>query len=54
MMIEIPEFYQKFRNFREIEETFLRIPQLLAFLVPRGPDAPGLIKPMEFHPLLGL
>jgi hypothetical protein len=22
------------------------------FLVPRGPDAPGLIKPMEFHPFL--
>jgi hypothetical protein len=23
------------------------------FLVPRGPDAPGLIKPMRFHPFLG-
>jgi len=22
------------------------------FLVPRGPDAPGLIKPMQFHPFL--
>jgi len=24
------------------------------FFAPRGPDAPGLVKPMEFHTFLGV
>jgi len=35
--------------------SFLRdLRNFSRFLVPRGPDAPGLIKPMQFHPFLGV
>ena len=39
--------------FIEIAKYFARFAQLSAFLVPRGPDAPGPLKPMQFHPFLG-
>ena len=55
MMIfqNFPGFYMKIIISREIAKYFARFAQLSAFLVPRGPDAPGPLKPMQFHPFLG-
>ena len=51
--------FQKFPTFRIKSEFPSETPNILRgwrnfarFLVPRGPDAPGLIKPMQFHPFL--
>ena len=48
---EIPEFYQKFWNFREFQEIFLRIPQLLDVF---GPARPGCARPYKTNGILSL
>jgi len=38
----------------KMQKYFCNSRNFFAFSAPRGPNAPGLIKPMEFYPFLGL
>ena len=54
MMIfqRFPTFYIKSEFSSETQHVLRDLRNFSRFLVPRGPDAPGLIKPMQFHPFL--
>ena len=51
---KFPTFCIKIEFSSETPNVLRDLRNFSRFLVPRGPDAPGLIKPMQFHPFLGV